>query len=111
MRLTIDSSRVKGEPGTGYEPPAGKGPFECGNCEYFRAADSSCGQATMMKVSKLVRIDGSYGGGGRVKVDEHGCCEYVDRKASEKRAAFQQAHKSGAWTNSTSRTNPGSTIR
>ena len=68
----IDESAVKGEPGTGYEDPNGKGPFQCGNCEYFR--DNSCGQKTMMKVSKRPRTPE-----GRVKVKAEGCCEYVDR--------------------------------
>jgi hypothetical protein len=84
--LTIDSSKVKGEPGTGYEPPAGKGPFECGNCHYFRPGNSSCGQETMRKVSKQPRVDG-----GRVQVEAQGCCEYVERKGSGKRDAFREA--------------------
>ena len=70
--LKIDSSHVKGEPGTGYEGPDGKGPFSCSNCEYFE--NGSCGQKTMMDVSTLPKVDG-----GRVKVDPNGCCEYVDR--------------------------------
>lgn len=82
--MTIDAPKVKGEPGTGYEPPAGKGPFECANCRYFDG--SSCGQATMMKVSKLPR-----NAAGRVEVDAHGCCEYVDRKGSAPREAFKAA--------------------
>lgn len=82
--IAIDATKVKGEPGTGYEPPAGKGPFECGNCRYFDG--ESCRQATMMKVSKLPRA-----AGGRVKVDAEGCCEYVDRKGSQKQEAFRQA--------------------
>lgn len=69
--VQIDSSHVKGESGTGYEGPEG-GTFACHNCEYFKAG--SCGQSTMMKVSKLPRVDG-----GRVKVAPDGCCEYVDR--------------------------------
>lgn len=88
MKLEIDSSKVKGEPGTGYEPPDGKGPFECANCAYFRSADSGCGQATMKSVSKLPRLDD-----GRVKVEAQGCCEYVERKGSAKRKAFQDAHR------------------
>lgn len=88
MPLQIDSSKVHGEPGTGYEPPAGKGPFECGNCEYFRPGESSCGQETMRKVSKQPRL-----GDGRVKVDAHGCCEYVERKGSQAREAFKSAHQ------------------
>ena len=74
--MQIDSSHVKGEPGTGYEGPDG-GVFACRNCEYFK--NGSCGQVTMMKVSKLPRVDGS-----RVKVSPDGCCEYVDRIGQEK---------------------------
>lgn len=69
----IDISEVKGEPGTGYEDGAGKGPFACNNCEYFRSVDNSCGQKDMITKSKQSRVD------GRVKVDPLGCCEYVDR--------------------------------
>lgn len=88
-QLTIDSSKVHGEPGTGYEGPQ-KGPFECGNCEYFRKADSSCGQETMMKVSKLARTKD-----GRVKVDEHGCCEYVERVGKKLRKVARNWMKRG----------------
>lgn len=70
--VAIDSTKVKGEPGTGYEPPNGKGPFKCGNCHYFK--DGSCGQETMMQLSKQPRTDGN-----RVQVDPEGCCEYVER--------------------------------
>ena len=76
--IEIDSSKVKGEPGTGYEPSNGKGPFACHNCEFFR--DGSCGQETMIKISKLPRT-----AGGRVQVDPLGCCEYVDRLAQVKK--------------------------
>lgn len=84
--IAIDSSKVKGEPGTGYEPPAGKGPFNCGNCGYFNASDSSCGQKTMMERSKQPRT-----GAGRVQVDPEGCCEYVERKGSAQKDAFKAA--------------------
>ena len=69
----IDISAVKGEPGTGYENAAGKGPFACHNCEYFRPIDSSCGQKDMLQKSKQPRV------GGRVKVEALGCCEFVAR--------------------------------
>jgi hypothetical protein len=72
--IQIDAASVKGEPGTGYEPAGDLGEFECENCEYFRASDSSCGQKTMMKVSKQPKLKN-----GRVKVDPEGCCEYVER--------------------------------
>jgi len=70
--LQINSAAVKGEPGTGYEPPGGKGEFECQNCEYFK--DNSCGQPDMMKNSRQPRA-----ANGRVQVDPEGCCEYVSR--------------------------------
>lgn len=84
MALQIDSSKVHGEPGTGYEPPEGKGPFQCSNCHYFDGA--SCGQSTMMKVSRQPKVEG-----GRVKVDPAGCCEYVERKGSARKDAFKAA--------------------
>ena len=68
----IDASEVKGEPYTGYEAPADKGPFECGNCRYF---SGGCGQKTMKDKSRLPRNNK-----GLVIVDEHGCCENVDRR-------------------------------
>lgn len=71
----VDQAEIKGERGTGYEDPAGKGPFECGNCNYFR--NGSCGQKTMMAVSRQPKLPG-----GRIKVDFHGCCEYVERKGT-----------------------------
>lgn len=70
--MTIDSTKVKGEPGTGFETGA-DGPFNCGNCNFFDG--SSCGQSTMMKRSKRPRVKGH-----RVKVAADDCCEYVDRK-------------------------------
>ena len=83
--IQIDSSKVKGEPGTGYEPPAGKGAFQCSNCNYFRSG--TCGQATMMERSKQPRA-----ADGRVQVDPEGCCEYIERKGSKARDDFKSAH-------------------
>ena len=77
--LSIDSSQVKGESGTGYEAAEGKGPFACHNCQFFR--DGSCGQKTMMERSELPRIAGD-----RVAVDPLGCCEYVWRLEPKKKA-------------------------
>ena len=82
--LEIDSSKVKGEAGTGYEAPDGKGAFECANCRYFSAG--TCGQSTMTRVSNLPRAKN-----GRIEVDPHGCCEYVDRKGSVREDAFRAA--------------------
>ncbi len=68
----INSAAVIGELGTGYEDPEDKGPFECGNCKYF--SSGTCGQSDMMARSKRPK-DAS----GRIKVDQDGCCDYVDR--------------------------------
>jgi hypothetical protein len=84
--VAIDASKIHGEKNTGYEPPDGRGPFNCGNCKYFLRVDSTCGQSTMRAVSKQPKT-----ADGFVKVDAEGCCEYVERKASAKRAAFQEA--------------------
>jgi len=70
----IVQGQVLGEPGTGYENENGKGDFECGNCRYFDAASSTCGQKTMVAMSRQPKMPD-----GRVKVEEEGCCEYVDR--------------------------------
>jgi hypothetical protein len=72
--VQINQGSIKGEPGTGYEGPEG-GTFSCGNCEYFKNADSSCGQKDMMEKSKRPKTSE-----GRVKVESEGCCEYVERK-------------------------------
>lgn len=72
-RAGVKQSQVRGEPGTGYEN--GKlGEFECENCSWFSSSDSSCGQATMVRISKQPRLPS-----GRVKVDPEGCCSYVHR--------------------------------
>lgn len=88
--MEIDQSAVKGEPGTGYEGPD-KGPFACHNCEYFRMTNSSCGQELMVARSMQPPA-----GNGRVKVDSHGCCEYVERvggrKGNDTYRNFKQAH-------------------
>lgn len=76
---TINSRSVKGEPGTGYEDPGDMGEFECENCEYFRDTDDSCGQKDMRRVSKRPRTRD-----GRVKVDPHGCCDYLHRTGKDK---------------------------
>jgi len=72
--VSINTSAIKGEPGTGYEGEDGLGEFECENCKFFRASESSCGQKDMMQKSKQPRLKN-----GRVKVDKEGCCEYVAR--------------------------------
>lgn len=75
--MEIEQSAVKGESGTGYEPPAGKGAFQCSNCEYFR--DNSCGQKIMMDKSQQPKLPN-----GRVRVAAAGCCEYISRAGSKK---------------------------
>ena len=70
--MEIVQSEVKGEPGTGYESPDQKGRFECGNCHHYK--NGFCSQKTMMKVSKRPKDKDGY-----VRVEELGCCEYVDR--------------------------------
>lgn len=86
--MEVDQSAIQGEAGTGYEGPD-KGPFACGNCEYFK--DGSCGQKLMMARSKQPKTDD-----GRVKVDPKGCCEYIERVGGKKSTAFdtfKQAHQ------------------
>jgi hypothetical protein len=73
--MLINVAAIKGETGTGYEPSAGKGPFACNNCEYFRSGDSSCGQKDMFKYSRLPRTNKD----ARPIVDPEGCCEFVER--------------------------------
>lgn len=73
----IDQNEVKGEDHTGYEDSDNKGPFECRNCTYSDE-NSTCGQQIMMEYSKKPRAEN-----GRVKIDPHGCCEYVDRKGEK----------------------------
>lgn len=72
----INEAEIQGEPGTGFEKRGGKGPFECGNCEYFDG--SSCGQDDMMKLSKQPRTES-----GRVQVSTGDCCEYVERRGEK----------------------------
>ncbi len=69
----VRQSAIKGEAGTGYEGPE-RGPFECGNCEYFKVADSGCDQKDMKARSKRKRLLD-----GRVLVEKEGCCEFIDR--------------------------------
>lgn len=73
----VNEKAIKGEPGTGYESGA-KGSFSCGNCEYFRKSNNSCGQQDMMEKSQRDRTKD-----GRILVEAAGCCEYVDRIGSK----------------------------
>jgi hypothetical protein len=72
--VQINQAAIKGEPGTGFEKRGTKGPFECGNCEYFDAVAGACDQWDMKTKSKQPKLDD-----GRVHVDAADCCEYVER--------------------------------
>jgi hypothetical protein len=75
--VQINAAAVKGEPGTGFEKRAAKGPFECGNCHYFKNGNA-CHEENMKKKSKQPRHkDGS------VVVAADDCCEYVERVGRE----------------------------
>jgi hypothetical protein len=71
----IDQSAIKGEEGTGFEKRANKGPFECGNCEYFDSINGACEQSDMMKKSKQPRLSD-----GRPSVAWDDCCEFLSRQ-------------------------------
>lgn len=75
----LNPAAIQGEPGTGFEKRGGKGPFECGNCEYFDG--SSCGQDDMVKKSKQPKNQA-----GRRIVEAGDCCGYVDRKGGESKS-------------------------
>jgi hypothetical protein len=70
----INPSAIKGEPGTGFEKRSNKGPFECGNCEYFDSTAGACDQWDMKTKSKQPRLED-----GRPSVSWDDCCEYVER--------------------------------
>jgi hypothetical protein len=72
----INQFAIKGEPGTGFEERGDKGPFECGNCEYFK--NNSCGQKDMMSKSTRKKLPN-----GRIKVATYDCCEYIERVGKE----------------------------
>lgn len=70
----INEYAIKGEPGTGFEKRGNKGPFECGNCEYFDDDAGACHQEDMMRKSKQPRL-----ADGRVQIAADDCCEYIER--------------------------------
>lgn len=83
----VNPDAIHGEPGTGFEPRVvdgvDKGPFECGNCEYFvgplgakgaMRGPKGCNQSDMKHKSKRPRLPD-----GRVELTPKDCCEYVDR--------------------------------
>lgn len=72
--VQMNQSAIKGEAGTGFEKRSQKGPFECGNCEYFSGAAGACDQWDMKAKSKQPRLDD-----GRVVVAFDDCCEYIER--------------------------------
>lgn len=68
----IDESAIKGEHDTGFERRGSKGPFECGNCHYYR--NGGCYEKNMVKYSNQPKLaDGGRG------VRSEDCCEYIDR--------------------------------
>jgi hypothetical protein len=75
--VQINQSAIKGEPGTGFEKRAGKGPFECGNCGYFKNGDA-CTQKDMKAKSKQPRHKN-----GDVIVAADDCCEFIERIGKE----------------------------
>lgn len=77
--MDIDQAAVKGEPGTGFEERGDKGPFECGNCGYFR--EGLCHQKIMMARSTRPK-----NAQGLVQVGSADCCEYVERIGSSTKA-------------------------
>ena len=70
----INVSALKGEDRTGFEKRGNKGPFECGNCEYFIRGEHACNQEDMKKYSKQPKWPN-----GTVVVDATDCCEYIER--------------------------------
>ena len=72
--MQINSFAVKGEPGTGFEKRSNKGPFECGNCEYFDSAAGACNQDDMRTKSKQPKLED-----GRPVVAWDDCCDYIER--------------------------------
>jgi len=79
--VQVTQSAIKGEQFTGFEKRAGKGPFECGNCTYFKNGDA-CTQKIMKERSKEPRHRN-----GDVKVAAEDCCEYIERGQPESRIA------------------------
>lgn len=73
----INQFAIKGEKGTGFEERGNKGPFECGNCGYFKNGDE-CHQKDMMAKSTRPRHPN-----GSVVVGPKDCCEYVERIGKE----------------------------
>jgi len=69
----INIKALKGEEGTGFEKRGTKGPFECGNCEYFNGTNA-CKQPDMKKLSRQPKWPD-----GTVVVEPSDCCEYVER--------------------------------
>jgi hypothetical protein len=69
----INVKALKGEESTGFEKRGNKGPFECGNCEYFKNGNA-CTQEDMKRYSKQEKWPD-----GTVKVDALDCCEYIER--------------------------------
>jgi hypothetical protein len=76
--MMVNERHIEGEPNTGFEREEGKGPFDCGNCQYFHpllGGMGGCSQTEMMIYSREPRLPESH----RVLVHERDCCEYVER--------------------------------
>jgi hypothetical protein len=84
--MDTEQSKIQGEKFTGYEPPAGRGLFQCQNCEYFR--NRSCGQDTMMEKSKLPKTEN-----GRVVVEPEACCSFFHFKSGPQKTGHWLAGK------------------
>lgn len=74
-RVPVNPSAIKGEAGTGFEKRGQKGPFECGNCEYFDHAAGACDQWDMKTKSQQPKLED-----GRISVAFDDCCEYIERR-------------------------------
>jgi hypothetical protein len=71
--VPINQEAIKGEKDTGFEKRGSKGPFECGNCEYFKNGNA-CNQKDMKEKSKQPRWPD-----GTIVVDAADCCEFIER--------------------------------
>lgn len=82
MKTFINVSAIKGEKGTGFEKKDDKGPFECGNCEYFH--EGGCHQKDMREKSREPKKSN-----GDIEVGAGDCCEYIDRLGDRKKSRWR----------------------
>lgn len=71
--MLVNIEAIKGESGTGFEKRGNRGPFECGNCGYFKNGNA-CNQKDMMRYSKQPKWPD-----GTVVVGAPDCCSFVER--------------------------------